>query len=67
MEQNDFKVEKINVAIPFNKIKKKLVLKILKDWKVLGHYIEPKNLLPNNNDLYFTIIFISNILFATVF
>ena len=67
MEQNDFKVEKINTAIPFTQIFKKLLLKNLKDWKVLWHYIELKNLLPNNNDLYFTIILISNILFATVF
>ena len=67
MEQNGFKVEKINTAIPFTQIFKKLVLKNLKDWKVLGQYIELKNLMPNNTDLDFTIILISNILFATVF
>ena len=39
MEQNDFRSKKVNTADPFTQSFKKLVLKNLKDQKVLRYYL----------------------------
>lgn len=67
MKQNDFRSKNVNNAGPFTQSFKKLVLKNLKDQKVLRYYLLFNVSLPFVNVFYFTVIAITNILFTTAF